>query len=111
MTNEQFQSEVMSTDLERITYSMFDKKMRDEDNCKELAASLGIHLHEKFKKEYDLEAIERCLPYVDKGLFINFRDGKVSIAQLKARVAERRGYAKYKVFDDIYPNLSEEEKR
>ena len=76
MTNDDFQAELMSmSDLAKITFSMFDKKMRDSDVCKEIASSLSILLHEKFKKEYDIQQIENCLPYVDKGLFINFRDG------------------------------------
>ena len=48
------------------------------------------------------------LAYVDKSLFVSLRDGKVTLAQLKARVAERRGFANYKVLDDIYADLTEE---
>lgn len=43
------------SDLAKITFSMFDRKMRDNDLCKEIAGALSIILHEKFKKEYDIE--------------------------------------------------------
>ena len=36
------------SDLARITYSMFIKKIKDEDNCQEIARALSIHLYEKY---------------------------------------------------------------
>ena len=50
------------------------------------------------------------LPFVDKSLFCNMRDGKITLAQLKARVADKRGFAHYKVLDDIYEDMTEEQK-
>ena len=89
---------------------MFDRKLKDTDLCHDLAALLSFHLSEKYKLDYDFEEVKQCLPWVDKTLFIEFRDERITLAQLKARLAERRGFAKYKVFDDVYSELTKEEK-
>lgn len=110
MTNEQFVAELMSnSDLELITFTLFDRKLRDKDLCHDLAALLSFHLSEKHKLEYDFEHVKACLPFVDKTLFIEFRDARITMAQLKARIAERRGFAKYKVLEDVYSELTREE--
>ena len=67
MTNEEFKKEVMSdSNLERIEYSLFDKKMKIEDVSGEVASELSILLHTKFKRDYNYEEIKECLSYVDK---------------------------------------------
>jgi len=38
---------------------------------------------------------------VDKYLFIMFRDGKVTVDQLKARLAEKHDGTSYMVLDDL----------
>ena len=108
MTNEEFKKEVMSnSNLERICYSLFDKKMKIEDVCCEIAGELSILLHTNFKRDYNYEEIKDCLRYLDKQLFVGFRDGTFTLAQLKARVANRRGFGAYKVFDDIYKTVEQ----
>ena len=111
MTKEHFFAELMGgSKLERVTFTLFDRKLRDPDLCHELSALLSFHLSEKYKLDYDFEQVKSCLPYVDKTLFIEFRDACITLPQLKARVAERRGFAKYKVFDDVYAELTREER-
>ena len=67
LTNEEFKKEAMSnSNLERIAYSLFDKKMKIEDVCGEIAGELSILLHTKFKRDYNYEEIKECLSYVDK---------------------------------------------
>ena len=41
----------------------------------------------------------------DKDLYVQFRNQAITYEQLKARVAERCGYAKYTVLDDIKDKL------
>ena len=42
MTNEEFEAELMSdSDLSRITFSLFDKMIKDEDVLKEVAVQLS----------------------------------------------------------------------
>lgn len=54
MTKEHFFAELMSdSDLERITFTLFDLKLRDKELLHELAALLSFHLSEKHKLEYD----------------------------------------------------------
>ena len=84
--------------------------LKDEEIEKKIAAELCIHLYQTYQKDYDQDEIRVLLGHVDKALFIEFRNGKLSLAQLKARVAERRGFAKYKVIDDIYADLSQAER-
>ena len=67
MTNEEFKKEVMSnSNLERICYSLFDKKMKIEEVCSEIAGELSILLHTNFKRDYNYEEIKDCLRYLDK---------------------------------------------
>ena len=47
----------------------------------------------------------RALEHTDKVLFIQFRSGSITLNQFKARLTERRGVAKYKVIEDIWPNI------
>ena len=96
------------SDLSRITFSLFDKMMKDEDVVKELAVQISQHLHTKYKRDYGYEEIMAQLPYVDKSLFTSLRDAKITLVQLKARVADKRGFASYKVLDDIYADMTEE---
>lgn len=80
MTSKEFQDELMSdSDLSRITFSYFDRMLKDSDICSELAGALSIRLHDKFGLNYDFEEIEACIPFVDKSLFIGFRDGRVTL--------------------------------
>ena len=111
MTKEHFLAELVSDSrLERVTFTLFDHKLRSQEMCHELSGLLSFHLSEKHNLEYDFEEVKACLPHVDKNLFMDFRDAKITLAQLKSRVAERRGFAKYKVFDDVYADLTREEK-
>ena len=111
MKKTQFLAELMTdSDLEHISFTLFDRKMRDPDISHELAALLSFHLSEKYKREYDFEQLKVNLPFVDLALFKDLRDARITMTQLKARVAERRGFAKYKVFDDLFPELSLEER-
>ena len=110
MTNEQFEQELMSdSNLDRVTFGLFDKKMKELGMTNKLAGELCIHLYEKHQRDYDLDKIEQLLHNMDKSLFVQFRDAKITLNQLKARVAERRGLAKYKCFEDVYPHLNKEE--
>ena len=68
------------SNLEQITFTLFDRKLRDTEISHELAALMSFHLSEKHNIEYDFEEIKRCLPFVDKSLFIQFRDNKVTLA-------------------------------
>ena len=80
MTNKEFLDEVMSdSDLSKITFSYFDKMMKDQEICSELAGALSIRLHDRYGLDYDFEEIQACIPFVDKSLFIGFRDGRVTI--------------------------------
>jgi len=80
MTNAEFQDELLSqSNLERITFSMFDRKLKDKQICHELAGMLSFHLSEKYGRDYDYEEVKTCLPYVDKTLFIAFRDANLSL--------------------------------
>ena len=63
------------SDLTRITFSLFDKMIKDEDVQAEIAGALSIHLRDRFKTNYNYEEIKKCLPFVDKGLFMSFRGG------------------------------------
>lgn len=92
--------------LDRITFSLFDRMLKDEDTVHELAGQLAYHLSETHQIDYDFEQLKACIAFVDKTLFVDMRDAKITLDQLKARVAERRGFAKYKVFDDVYQHLS-----
>ena len=47
------------------------------------------------------EELEDTLKTCFKDLYLQFRDAKISYDQLLARMAERNGIARYKVFDDI----------
>jgi len=49
--------------------------------------------------------VQELLTNSDKDLFTGFRDNKITYDQLKARVAERMGVAKYKVLDDFVDKL------
>ena len=110
MTAKQFHDELISdSDLSKITFADFGKMLKDSEVCSELAGSLSIHLHQKFAMNLDFEVIKDMIQYIDKSLFVNLREGRVTLVQLKARVAEKRGFAKYKVLDDVYPDISPEE--
>ena len=61
----------------------------------------AIHGNGKFTRD----DLEDTLAHSDKDLFINFRHKRLTFDQLRARVAERRGIATYKVFDDIREHL------
>ncbi len=67
------------SDLSRITASLFDKMLKDEDNVHELAGLLAFHLSEKYKIHYDFEDLKACIAFVDKTLFISFRDAKITL--------------------------------
>jgi len=48
------------------------------------------------------------LKNADKDLFIKFRDSKISLDQLRARIAERRFNVRYVTLDDVKPKLAPE---
>ena len=111
MTCKEFIKELMSdSDLSRIPFSIFEKMKKEPKVEETLSAELRIHLASKYKREYNQDEIASLINFLDKTLFIAFRDNTITLAQLKARVAELRGFGKYKVLDDIYPGLSNEER-
>ena len=80
LTPHEFQKELMGeSDLTRITASLFDKMLKDDDNVHELAGLLAFHLSEKYKINYDFEELKACVAFVDKTLFISFRDAKITL--------------------------------
>ena len=111
MTVADFYEELFTnSDLSRVTQTTFDQMLKDEDLLVEIAGALSIKIHQKFKIAYDLEDIKHCLQSIDKQNFVGFRDGKVTLNQMKARAADRKGLASYKVLDDIYEDEEEKKK-
>lgn len=54
LTPKQFEDEVMSnSDLSRITFSLFDQLMKDEEIMTRIASELCIHLYENHQRDYD----------------------------------------------------------
>ena len=81
MTKEHFLAELVSDSrLEKVTFTLFDRKLRNPDISHELAGLLSFHLSEKHRLEYDFEEVKACLPHLDKTLFMDFRDAKISLA-------------------------------
>ena len=56
-------------------------------------------------KSYSIEEIDYQLAFCDKDLFGKFRDGVITLDQLRARVAEKRGICKYQVYEDLEPQI------
>lgn len=58
--------------------------------------------------------IDYALSQTDKDLFLRFRDKKLTFDQLRARTAQKNGYATYVVLDDIrdilHPKILENKK-
>ena len=104
MTDEAFMAEVLSNSkLKRLTCVLFERKLSNPFLRQKLASDLSTYLQPK--ADYRADHIMKALEKTDKDLFIQFRDGLITLNQFKARIAERRGLAKYKVLEDIYPNL------
>mmetsp|Transcript_30864 Transcript_30864/g.38175 ORF Transcript_30864/g.38175 Transcript_30864/m.38175 type:complete len:82 (-) Transcript_30864:1369-1614(-) len=81
MTKEHFLAELMSgSRLERVTFTLFDRKLRNPEVAHDLAGLLSFHLSEKHRLDYNFEEVKLCLPHVDKTLFIDFRDAKITLA-------------------------------
>jgi len=55
--------------------------------------------------------LEDALHDSDKDLFMLFRDGQCSLAQLQARIHERKGRERYLVLDDLKDHWTEERKK
>ena len=55
-----------------------------------------------------LDDLTDTLKDIDRDLFINFRDKKVTYDQIKARLAERRYNIIYKCLDDLKPEIDPE---
>ena len=104
ISDELFLAEVISeSKLKRVTCVLFEKKLSNPYLRQKIASDLSIHL--QHKADYRADDIMKALEKTDKDLFIQFRDGLITLNQFKARIAERRGVVKYKVLEDIYPSL------
>ena len=48
-----------------------------------------------------MDDLKIVLPEADKNLFLKFRDGQLTLDQLKVRVNQKMGRAEYKCLDDL----------
>jgi len=77
LTDDEFQSILLSkSNLKRITYVLFRKKLQNPFLCSSIASVLQDKLN-GFKK-FTQSELEDSLPYCDKDLFTQFRDKDIS---------------------------------
>lgn len=75
----------------------------------EIVDDLAFKIYEKDTRRItDLTHFKSTLKHCEKGLFIKFRNGKLTYDQLLARVEESRFGTKYTVLDDMIPDLKPE---
>lgn len=48
-----------------------------------------------------MDELKEVLPESDKNLFLQFREGQITLDQLKVRVNQKMGRANYKCLDDL----------
>lgn len=60
----------------------------------------------KQNKNFNRNQLEYAMKNGDRDLFVKFRDGVITYDQLRARGAEKNGYAKYVVLDDFIHKLN-----
>ncbi|TNV86179.1 hypothetical protein FGO68_gene11142 [Halteria grandinella] len=83
----------------------FTKLMHNQ----EIVDDLAFKIYERDTKRIrDLQHFKNTLKFCEKGLFIKFRNGKLTYDQLLARVEESRFGTKYTVLDDMIPDLKPE---
>eukprot|EP00347_Sterkiella_histriomuscorum_P017404 403349507 len=102
ITKEEWFKMLMLTDLQYMSYQCFKILLANEEVMLPIARELkSVHGDGKF----DRQDLDDVLKQSDKDLFVQFRDKHITFDQLKARVAERQGLAKYMVYDDIKDQL------
>ena len=74
-------------------------QMKDPKKVEQIVSLLGERM--KHLNQQDMEELREILPKADKNLFFQFRDGLLSLNQLKARVNIKQGLANYKTLDDL----------
>ena len=75
-----------------------DSLVENKQTCNDIADEL---LKDSEHKKVTKQELMTLLEHSDKDLFKDFRDHKISLAQLKARVYKRRFKVDYTCFDDI----------
>ena len=89
---------LLNSDLSFLTQQQFKILMNIERILTPLARELQYrHGFVHFTREELEDTMKTCF----KDLYLQFRDTKITYDQLQARMAERKGIASYKVFDDI----------
>lgn len=83
----------------------FTKLMHNQPIVDDLAFKIYERDTSRIK---DLSHFKNTLKFCEKGLFIKFRNGKITYDQLLARVEESRFGTKYTVLDDLIPDLKPE---
>lgn len=77
---------------------VFRKMMADSYIREDIITELLQNDKIKIKKKYELSEV---LEHTEKEQFRQFRSGKITLDQLKARIAERRFGCKYLTMDDL----------
>ncbi len=85
--------------VEFLSFSHYAKEVKSKEKVEQISSLLGEKLKSLTQK--DLEDLKTVLPEADKNLFMKFRDGIISLDQLKARVNHKMKRATYKCLDDL----------
>ncbi|CDW81992.1 UNKNOWN [Stylonychia lemnae] len=102
LANNEWLQLILKTDLHFMSYQCFKILLGNEEIMIPIARELqALHGYDKFTRQ----DLEDTIMQSDKDLFVQFRDKFISFDQLKARIAERQGLAKYTVYDDIKDTL------
>ena len=67
---------------------------------------IAVYLIQNVPGKFNRSQLEYALLHGDRDLFVKFRDGKITYDQLRARLAEKNGNAKYIVLDDVRHKLN-----
>ncbi len=86
-------------DQESVSFAHYVNQMKDPKKIEQIVQLLGERL--KHLNQQDMDELTQILPKADKNLFFQFRDGLLSLNQLKARVNIKLGLADYKTLDDL----------
>ena len=111
MTNEDWIYLLMHSNLEFFSFEAFKRLMKNEWVQNKIAQDLlqryGCFDKGNKNKQFSRAEIDMPLSLADKDLYTKFRDKEITFDQLMSKTAKKKGYANYKVLDDIRGELNE----
>lgn len=104
MMDLEFNRKKMTGDkADTMTYHDYEK-LRDDPAVREKVILTLKDKHEHLISN-NVEEISKTMKYADKDLYLQFKDGLITLDQLKSRIAERRDKINYVCLDDMKKRL------